>query len=179
MDIDIDDYESQIAAAASRQTASIRREHPVDDNHPFDLEAYISNYTGAQTSLKFVGTLITRHVVITGRTAVDRLVHIMTEIPALAPQALRAAPAFIRKMKDPNLYDAVIAAYESVRASQAEKQPPGNEIIEVDQRWVEDVRAGNNKERQKLEAELKTYSTNMIKESIRVRSMFSPILYSR
>lgn len=38
-----------------------------------------------------------------------------------------------------------------------------------DSAWVEETELKNAKERNKLEAELKTYTSNMIKESIRVR----------
>jgi COP9 signalosome complex subunit 1 len=38
----------------------------------------------------------------------------------------------------------------------------------LDQKWIEETLAKNQAERMKLEMELKTYSNNMIKESIRV-----------
>ena len=41
----------------------------------------------------------------------------------------------------------------------------------VDTAWVEEVTKKNVAERTKLEVELKTYTNNMIKESIRVREM--------
>jgi hypothetical protein len=45
MDVDIDDYEAQIAVP--RQLHVQRRPHIVDDEHPFDLDAYITNYNGS------------------------------------------------------------------------------------------------------------------------------------
>lgn len=40
MDIDVDEREHTSSRMASRKFV------PVDDNHPFDLDAYISSYTG-------------------------------------------------------------------------------------------------------------------------------------
>lgn len=42
--------------------------------------------------------------------------------------------------------------------------------MEVDTAWIEEVSKKNVVERTKLEVELKTYTNNMIKESIRVRA---------
>lgn len=44
----------------------------------------------------------------------------------------------------------------------------------MDQKWVDETNMRNQGERSKLEVELKTYSSNMIKESIRVRIIVSP-----
>lgn len=46
------------------------------------------------------------------------------------------------------------------------------EIPPLDTKWVEETVSKNQSERVKLEVELKTYTNNMIKESIRVRFMF-------
>lgn len=42
------------------------------------------------------------------------------------------------------------------------------EIAQLDTKWVDEVTAKNQSDRVKLEVELKTYTNNMIKESIRV-----------
>jgi COP9 signalosome complex subunit 1 len=47
-------------------------------------------------------------------------------------------------------------------------RPGMRDVIPVDTEWVEATANRNNRERDKLETELKTYSSNMIKESIRV-----------
>lgn len=52
--------------------------------------------------------------------------------------------------------------------------PDFSEVSTIDQDWVTKTTRKNTEERQKLEVELKTYSSNMIKESIRVR----PLCYS-
>lgn len=49
--------------------------------------------------------------------------------------------------------------------------PPVGDVVVVDTAWVEEVTKKNVAERTKLEVELKTYTNNMIKESIRVREM--------
>ena len=46
--------------------------------------------------------------------------------------------------------------------------PEGAPKAEPDLAWVEKTSASNTSERNKLEVELKTYTSNMIKESIRV-----------
>jgi COP9 signalosome complex subunit 1 len=63
----------------------------------------------------------------------------------------------------------VQSAYDSVRSSQALGLPPFSEVVDVDQKWIEQTTSKNQNERQKLEVELKNYTNNMIKESIRVR----------
>lgn len=42
------------------------------------------------------------------------------------------------------------------------------EIAQLDAKWVDEVAARNQSEKVKLEVELKTYTNNTIKESIRV-----------
>ena len=42
------------------------------------------------------------------------------------------------------------------------------DVAQVDTRWADEVMAKNQAEKTKLEVELKTYTNNMIKESIRV-----------
>lgn len=43
------------------------------------------------------------------------------------------------------------------------------DIAQLDTNWADETLAKNQAERTKLEVELKTYTNNMIKESIRVR----------
>jgi COP9 signalosome complex subunit 1 len=47
--------------------------------------------------------------------------------------------------------------------------PDPMEIAQLDTRWMDETLAKNTADRGKLEVELKTYTNNMIKESIRVR----------
>ncbi|KAI6019127.1 26S proteasome subunit RPN7-domain-containing protein [Pisolithus marmoratus] len=121
----------------------------IDDDHPFDLDAYIAPYTG--------------------RTVIDRLIAIIIQCPSIAPHALSLAFQHLYRLRDPSLVNAVIGAYESVLGTQEGKGlPPVADVVTVDMEWVEDVTKRNVAERTKLEVELKTYTNNMIKESIRM-----------
>ncbi|KZT26058.1 G protein pathway suppressor 1 [Neolentinus lepideus HHB14362 ss-1] len=120
----------------------------VDENHPFELETYMANYTG--------------------RIAIDRLVHIISLAPSIAPQALQLAFRHIQSLRDPALYQVVLSAYEQAASLGSVPLPAVNDIATVDQRWVDETNAKNQNERMKLEVELKTYTNNMIKESIRM-----------
>ncbi|KAG6331018.1 hypothetical protein ID866_8073 [Astraeus odoratus] len=122
---------------------------PVDDEHPFDLDAYITPYAD--------------------RTAVDRLIAVILTCPAVAPQALQLAVSRIKRLRDTSLLLSATTAYDSVALSvEGAGLPPVGEIVVVDMEWVEDVSKQNAAERTKLEVELKTYTNNMIKESIRM-----------
>ncbi|KZV95984.1 PCI-domain-containing protein [Exidia glandulosa HHB12029] len=111
----------------------------VDDAHPFDLDAYISSYTG--------------------RTAVARLLHIANVCPSLAQPAYARAVRLLRESREPNTYLNTIAQHNSLS---------GADHIEPDKKWVDDIHNQNLSDKNKLEVELKAYSSNMIKESIRM-----------
>ncbi|KAG2102182.1 26S proteasome subunit RPN7-domain-containing protein [Suillus cothurnatus] len=139
MEIDYIENEVSLLQPPAGQRRRIRS---VDDAHPFDLDAYISGYSG--------------------RTAFDRLVHIISTCPTLAPQALKQAFAQIEELRDPTLYQTAMNAYDSVADLPEVQLPPTSELCSVNTVWCEEA------ERTKLEVELKTYSNNMIKESIRM-----------
>ncbi|KAH9854527.1 G protein pathway suppressor 1 [Lenzites betulinus] len=120
----------------------------VDEAHPFELEAYISSYSG--------------------RTYIERLLHIMPLCPPLAPQALQLAIAEALKGRDTHLYRLIFHTYERVRQDATDELPELSALATVDQAWLDETAARNLAERTKLEVELKTYSSNMIKESIRM-----------
>ena len=69
----------------------------------------------------------------------------------------------IRAGRDCNFYTTAMALINVT-------EPPDSveEREEVDLRWIQDMNKRNIAERNKLEVELKTYQSNMIKESIRV-----------
>ncbi|KAF7439841.1 hypothetical protein PC9H_000178 [Pleurotus ostreatus] len=121
---------------------------PVDDAHPFDLESYIANYTG--------------------RTVIDRLTHIIVSCPSIAPEAFNLAIQHIHQSRDPSQYQIVLDAYEHAAAASTSPLPNPNDIASLDGQWAEETLSKNQAERTKLEVELKTYSNNMIKESIRM-----------
>lgn len=120
----------------------------VDDNHPFELDSYISNYTG--------------------RTAIDRLIHIVSLCPSVAVDAFKLAVQLIQKSRDPALFQTLCHAYEQVSAYSDVRLPSLSELPAIQSKWADETLKKNHSEKMKLEAELKNYSNNMIKESIRV-----------
>jgi hypothetical protein len=101
---------------------------------------------------------------------IERLIHIIAVCPPLARQAAEHAARVIPTLRDPMLYGAVQNVYESTRAKTGSELPPPSEVVVVDQKWADQTTSKNQSERQKLEVELKNYTNNMIKESIRVCS---------
>ena len=93
----------------------------------------------------------------------------MSVCPTLAPQALQLATKEALKGRDTSLYRSIFATYERIYADASDELPEPSSIAQLDPRWIEDMTTKNAAERTKLEVELKTYSSNMIKESIRVR----------
>ncbi|KAJ2921868.1 hypothetical protein H1R20_g15224, partial [Candolleomyces eurysporus] len=153
--MDIDIIEEAQAAGASSQSVRKPIIALVDDAHPFDLEGYISNYTG--------------------RTAIERLIHIVVTCPTIAAEAYQLCVQHIHQSRDPGLYQNLLSAYEQAQAynqSQvgegATVLPDPMEIAQLDTRWMDETLAKNAADRGKLEVELKTYTNNMIKESIRM-----------
>ncbi|KAF7366739.1 PCI domain-containing protein [Mycena sanguinolenta] len=144
MDVDIPEETGQSSTRQTRKAQLV----PVDDLHPFDLDSYIANYTG--------------------RTAVDRLIHIISTCHQLAPEAFQLAVQQIHQSRDPSLYQQVMSAYETVSGLSETPLPSGMDLAQLDTRWADETMAKNQAERSKLEVELKTYSNNMIKESIRM-----------
>ncbi|GLB33369.1 putative 26S proteasome subunit RPN7 [Lyophyllum shimeji] len=146
--MDIDDENQQ--STSSQPQPSRRIIAPVDEAHPFDLESYISNYSG--------------------RTAIDRLILIIQTCPSIAPEALQLAVQHIHQSRDPSLYQHVVSVYEQLAASPdlPVQLPSPMEIAPLDTKWADETLSRNQAEKTKLEVELKTYSNNMIKESIRM-----------
>ncbi|KAL9604857.1 MAG: hypothetical protein Q9219_000305 [cf. Caloplaca sp. 3 TL-2023] len=112
----------------------------VKDLPKFDLEAYIANYRG--------------------KTRFDRLLLIGTTSTLLAPEALRYALAEAKQGKDVGRYDAIMTAIREII--------PEDPCAVQDLSWREKVDAQVKAETDRLEAELKGYKNNLIKESIRV-----------
>ncbi|KAI6039164.1 26S proteasome subunit RPN7-domain-containing protein [Pisolithus marmoratus] len=107
----------------------------------------------------------------TGRIVVDRLIVVIVQCPSIAPHAVTAwgANICVACVTLRSLVNAVISAYENVLGTQEGKGlPPVAVVVTVDMEWVEDVTKRNVTERTKLEVELKMYTNNMIKESIRM-----------
>jgi COP9 signalosome complex subunit 1 len=118
----------------------VLKEPILDGRHPFDLEAYISNYTG--------------------RTAIARLLFIAKASSFLAPQAYRLAAERLFQSQDVSTYVATVQAYNALSSVPSK--------LTLDQAWVDKKNTENSGIKEKLEVELKTYSSNMIKESVRM-----------
>ncbi|KAJ4490051.1 26S proteasome subunit RPN7-domain-containing protein [Lentinula aciculospora] len=149
--MDIDEQEAVQPSQQQQQSQSSRMSSAmvlVDDSHPFDLDSYISNYTG--------------------RTAIDRLIHIVSICPSVAVDAFILAVRLIHKARDPSLYQTLGHAYEQVSAYPDVKLPSISKLPAIQSKWIDDMLKKNHSEKMKLEAELKNYSNNMIKESIRM-----------
>ncbi|TDL27911.1 hypothetical protein BD410DRAFT_894056 [Rickenella mellea] len=144
MDVDTADQYVEEPNSPTETTAKAdgkkRMVVPLDDTHPFDLDVYIAAYTG--------------------RTAVIRLLHIMQHCPPLATQAYNLASQRIFQLRDPSLHAAAVSLYNSTPGIQEQAQ--------IDQAWTEEVQSKNLNDRNRLEGDLKTYQSNMIKESIRM-----------
>jgi hypothetical protein len=114
---------------------------------------------------------------------VDRLAYIINVCPALAVPALQLATQHIFKTRDTDLYRSAAGAYDTVAANA--QLPPAAEVAPLDQAWQDEWTSKNLSERSRLEVELKTYTSNMIKESIRVRfssplgEYYSPVIHRR
>lgn len=80
----------------------------------------------------------------------------------------------VHQSRDPSLYQHVIYAYEQLASLPDVDLPNHMEIAQLDTKWADETIAKNQAERIKLEVELKTYTNNMIKESIRVRTFNHP-----
>ncbi|KAK2758677.1 hypothetical protein FQN54_003367 [Arachnomyces sp. PD_36] len=112
----------------------------VSEPPKFDLESYISNYTG--------------------RTRFDRLFLIgICSIP-LSTEALKAAVTEAKAGKDVERYERAV----SVLMDTAPQEPEA--VLDVE--WVERTQKAVKAETDRLEHELKGYKNNLIKESIRM-----------
>jgi len=149
MDIDIlEENEQHSQADAGKASGKRPSVLPVDEAHPLDLENYIQSYSG--------------------RTAIERLAQIITLCPSIATQALQAALKDVFTMRDVNLYRSVLSAYDQTANASNGEIPPASEVAPVNQKWIDETNQKNQADRTKLEVELKTYTSNMIKESIRM-----------
>ncbi len=161
------------SAAGNIATSPRRIIAPVDDEHPFDLDSYISNYSGKPLKDRMSWELNLS----VGRTVIDRLIHIVFICPTIAPEAFQLCVQHIHQSRDPTLYQTLLQAYEHIASTEGVSLPNPLELAELDMKWADEVFAKTTAERVKLELELKTYSNNMIKESIRVCSLIFGIRY--
>ena len=92
----------------------------------------------------------------------------MMHCPSIAPEAFQLCVQHIHQSRDPSLYQNLLGAYEQLTNNTDLDLPNMMELAELDVKWADETFAKNQADRVKLEVELKTYSNNMIKESIRV-----------
>lgn len=112
----------------------------VKETPKFDLDLYISNYRG--------------------RTRFDRLLLIGQSSVPLCLDALKAAIVEAKSGRDTQQYR---NAWEAIRAA-----APGEPEAQFDQDWLDRTTKQNKAETNRLEAELKQYKNNLVRESIRI-----------
>jgi COP9 signalosome complex subunit 1 len=114
--------------------------------HPnWDLDQYILNYTG--------------------HGQIQRLKYIALKSRALQVDALKYA---IRLIKSNTLN---VALYHET-VEQLRTRAPNAEEAQLDQAWMDNATRTAKSTTEKLEAELKNYKNNLIKESIRVQPAY-------
>jgi COP9 signalosome complex subunit 1 len=89
------------------------------------------------------------------------LLFIAGACPSLASQALSKAVDYALQGQDVQIYQVVLNHY-NVTVGPQNARP-------VDQEWLDKTSARAQADKDKLEVELKMYTGNMIKESVRVR----------
>ena len=88
--------------------------------------------------------------------------------PSIAPEAFQLCVQHIHQSREPALYQNLLQAYEQLATSSDLSLPNMMDLAQLDTKWADEIITKNQADRVKLEVELKTYSNNMIKESIRV-----------
>jgi COP9 signalosome complex subunit 1 len=97
----------------------------------------------------------------TGRTRLDRLVHIGVCSSFLGVEALKLAVREAKTGKDVRRYLEAQTHLETIG--------PGEPEAVRDKSWIDRTDKQNQAEAKRLEEELKGYKNNLVKESIRVR----------
>ncbi|KAK8034744.1 COP9 signalosome complex subunit 1 [Apiospora rasikravindrae] len=112
----------------------------VKETPKLDLDLYIANYRG--------------------RTCFERLLLIGRSSVPLCVDALKAAISEAKKGKDVQRYR---DAWECIRIA-----APTDPESQLDTAWIDNTEKANKMETGRLEAELKQYKNNLVKESIRI-----------
>ncbi|CEL53360.1 COP9 signalosome complex subunit 1 OS=Arabidopsis thaliana GN=CSN1 PE=1 SV=2 [Rhizoctonia solani AG-1 IB] len=149
MEVPYSDYQDEMEGIVSNPGPSasteaqkpVKRNITVDDQHPFDLELFISSYKG--------------------QAAIKRLRFIAAHSTTLQADALRLAIEQVKAANiDVNLYHQLVIEYNAL--------PSVHKQITPDQDWMAKVKGTKDAEGDRLQVELKTYTTNLIKESTRM-----------
>ena len=101
-------------------------------------------------------------LVLPGRTRFERLILIGETSSFLGLDALRAAVTEAKTGRDVGRFEEAITRLESLAPEEAQKMK--------DPSWADKAAIDNQRGLAKLEAELKGYKNNLVKESIRVCS---------
>ncbi|EPS40486.1 hypothetical protein H072_5664 [Dactylellina haptotyla CBS 200.50] len=125
---------------SGQQPAAAAAAIMVSDLPRFDLEQYIANYAG--------------------RMKTTRLMFIGNHCPPLATEALKTAIGIIKNDKDVRLYRQAVQTLQVYAPNDADAK--------LDEDWIERTTREVKQKTDRLEAELKSYKNNMIKESIRI-----------
>jgi len=96
-----------------------------------------------------------------GRTQVNRLVHIGSRCVPLAAEALKLAVKMVKQTFDVARYKEIVDILQKI--------VPDDVDAKIDEDWVDKTTRKVAIETEKMEAALKSYKHNLIKESIRVR----------
>ncbi|PUU72445.1 26S proteasome subunit RPN7-domain-containing protein [Tuber borchii] len=106
----------------------------------FDLDTYISGYAG--------------------RTQIDRLIHISTHSPPLAIEGLKLAIKLLKQTQDVPRFRLALDILRKLSLEDAEAAQ--------DDAWIEKTSRKVASDTERIEADLKSYKHNLIKESIRI-----------
>ena len=130
----------------------------VTDPPKFDLEGYIQNYSGKDINVH--SHVCMSNDLSAGRTRIERLLLIGNTSTFLEVEALKSAVQEAKKGSDVKKYN---QAVEDLR-----RVGPNEPEAKHDHQWVAATERKTSDETARLEAELKGYKNNLIKESIRV-----------
>lgn len=107
----------------------------------------------------------------TGRHKIQRLMFIGRSCPELSVDAFRlAAITTMQETMDTELYQSAYSKYTEAR-KQSPTHPETSDVLEPNSDWIATTNLAAQKEKDKLQVELKSYQSNLIKESIRVRAI--------
>ncbi|MCO5576896.1 hypothetical protein L7F22_030717 [Adiantum nelumboides] len=103
-----------------------------------------------------------------GRTRIQRLLFLASQSPALRKPCSEAALHLITSStKDVNAYHQALAL-RNTTAHHDQAALPRDQRLPADTAWIESTERSNRAESQKLDLELRNYTNNLIKESIRM-----------
>ncbi|KAK0528440.1 hypothetical protein OC834_004051 [Tilletia horrida] len=115
---------------------------------PFDWEAYASNYQG--------------------RTKIQRLMYIAAHCPQLRkPTAEAAAELYKSLTADASAYQQAMLL-RNTNPDAAQSLLPADQRAPVDSSWIKQTQERARQKTERLELELRQYTNNLIKESIRM-----------